>query len=376
MRKIKKNPVTHSHDIIHAILEVAPIGIFVVGNKGNIDYVNAAMSTLSGDSYEQITSLNTFKNPSFKKIDLDKKINAVFDGHAFSLMSAPWTSPYSKKTLIGNFVGIPLEEMGEKKALVFVEDITQIKQAEQEMVQAVNIKSHFISLASHELRSPLGLIAMYITGLLSGMKGELTSEQKKHLGVAKRTIDRLVRLVSDVLNYQRLEAGKMEFKMEENDVHALIKEVVSDIQPVVSEKGLDLNTSLAKNVPKIRCDQDKIMQVLVNLINNAVKFTERGSITVATTRLKNAVQVSVIDTGRGIRKEDLHKLFQSFSQIHTNQEHRPTGTGLGLTISKMIIQRHGGKMEVDARYGKGSTFSFILPIVERRARPRHKNYGK
>ncbi|PIU41874.1 MAG: hypothetical protein COS99_03125 [Candidatus Omnitrophica bacterium CG07_land_8_20_14_0_80_42_15] len=363
-KKIKNRTEKYkkSNEIIRSILEVAPFGIYIIGSKGSFDYVNSAMIAISGDTYEQFKSLNAFKIPSYKRIGLDKKIRAIFGGGSFSLKSVKYTSYYSKKTTIRNMIGIPLEEKGEKKALIFVEDITQIKKAEEEMVKAMNIKSQFISLASHELRSPLGIIGMYITSLATGESENLTEKQKEYLNVAKRNIDRLIRLVTDVLNYQKLEAGKMGFKMEKGDINELVEEISKEVRPLMESKKLCIKLSLSKEMPKIMFDKDKITQVLINLINNALKFTDKGGLIIKSVKLKNGIRISVIDTGMGIKKEDLHKLFRSFSQINTDRGERPKGTGLGLAISKMIIEKHGGSFEVKSEWGSGSVFSFILPI--------------
>ncbi len=356
-----------AHEIIRSILEVAPIGIYIVNGKGNIDYVNSAMIVISGDTYEQFKSLNVFKLTAYKKLGLDKKIRSVFDGNSFSMESVKYASYHSKKTTVRNFSGIPLEERGEKKALIFVEDITKIKEAEEELIKTMNIKSQFISMVSHELKTPLTVINGYIDIVQDGTAGNLNKKQKEYLDTVKRNADRLTRLINNVLDFQKLKAGRMEFKMEEGNINELLEEVAKQMSPLIKNKGLKLTLSLSKDLPKITFDSDRIIQVLTNLVNNAIKFADKGSITITSKKLKNAIYVSVADTGIGIKKEDMSKLFQSFSQVATEKEKMRGGTGLGLAISKRIIQEHGGKIQVQSEYGKGSTFSFLLPVVERRS---------
>lgn len=348
-----------TQEVIRGILEVAPFGIYVVNRKGNIDYVNSAMIIISGDTYEQFTSMNALEHPTYKETGLDEKIRAVFEGEPFSLNAVKYTAYYSKTTTIRNVIGIPVVEEGEKKALIFVEDITQIKKAEEEMMEAMNIKSRFVSLVSHELRTPLALIKMYINSVINRIKGELNDKQKEYLDIAEKNVDRLNRLVNDVLDHQRLEAGRLEFKMKKGDINELLEEVIGEISLLIDSKGLDLNVSLDKSLPKVTFDSDKIKQVLINLINNAMKFTRKGCITVTSSKLEDTVGVSVADTGIGIKEEDMQKLFNEFSQISSSSG----GTGLGLAISKQIIQEHNGRIEAVSEYGKGSTFSFYLPAA-------------
>jgi polar amino acid transport system substrate-binding protein len=280
--------------------------------------------------------------------------------------SVEYTSYYSKKTTIRNFMGIPFKENVEKKALIFVEDITKIKKAEEEMKRAMAIRSQFISMVSHELRTPLAAIKGGVDLILSEKKGPLNKEQKEFLDISKRNVDRLARLINSVLDYQKLDAGRMEFNMEKDDINELISDVSKQMEPLIKEKGLVLRISLGTDTPRINFDKDKIEQVLMNLINNALKFTEKGSITISSSKLNNAVCVSVADTGIGIRKEDMDKLFLSFSQIATGKERKTGGTGLGLAISKKILREHHGKIRAQSESGAGSKFSFFLPIRERR----------
>lgn len=360
--KIQKN----TQDVIRDILEVVPIGVYIVNKKGCVDYVNAPMIVISGDTHDQFKSINVFELDSYKNIGLDKKIREVFEGSSFAMKSVPYTSYYSKKFTYRNIIGIPILEKGEKKALIFIEDITAAKKAEEERKRIMNMKSEFISMVSHELRTPLSVIKEYVDIVQDESMGPLNKQQKEFLTTAKQNIARLTRLINDVLDYQKLEAGRMQFALEEGDINLLIEQIARDISPLIKNKGLKSVLRLAKDLPKITFDKDRITQILTNLINNAVKFTDKGSIAIETSKLENAVCVSVSDTGKGIKKEDLGKLFKSFSQVGKEKGDAVEGTGLGLIISKKIIQGLGGKIEAQSEYGKGSTFQFFLPIEERR----------
>lgn len=349
-----------TNELLRSILEVASFGVYIVNQRGGIDYVNASMIAISGDTYEQFSSLNVFRLPSYKKIGLDMKIRAVFEGEAFALDSIEYTSHYSKKTTVRNFVGIPFKEDDEKKALIYVEDITKIKRAEEEMQKAIAIKSLFISMVSHELRTPLTAIGGAID--LIAEKGPLTETQRKFWDIVKRNVDRLGRLTTSVLDYQKLEAGRATFAMAQGDINAVIRDVARQMEAVVQAKGLALNLSLGAGLPPVSFDSDKITQVLFNLANNAMKFTKTGSITISSERVKDTISVSVADTGIGVREEDMPKLFRSFSQIPVDGHSQESGTGLGLAISKGIVTAHRGTITVRSVFGKGSIFSFSLPL--------------
>lgn len=347
--------------IIRGILEIAPIGIYIVNEKGKIDYVNSVMLAISGDNYKQFKSLNVFDLPLYKELGLDRRIRDVFKGEAFEMNSVEYVSYYSKKTTLRNFIGVPLEENDEKKALIFVEDITQIKKAEEAERKAIRMKEKLISIVSHELRSPLMAMRESVKLVHNETIGRLNNKQKEFLGITKRNIERLNRLASDVLDYQKLEAGRLKFNMKEASIGEVMKKVAKEMAPAAKAKGLKLTMYPAKDLPKANFDDDKITQVLTNLVNNAIKFTKSGSVKISSSRQGNAVCVSVSDTGVGIKKDDIDNLFQSFVQL-SPQKDMAHGTGLGLIISKNIIERHGGRMDVRSRCGKGSVFSFLLPV--------------
>ncbi|MDD5292450.1 MAG: CHASE domain-containing protein [Candidatus Omnitrophica bacterium] len=248
-----------------------------------------------------------------------------------------------------------------------VRDITVSKKAEEETKKAIAIKEEFTSMVSHELRTPLAAIKESINIVLDGLVGPLTNEQRDFLGTGKNNVDRLARLINDVLDFQKLQAGKVVLNIQKEDLNKVVEEVRQTMSVLAKEKGLELTSNLASDLPDIDLDRDKIIQVLTNLINNAIKFTDKGNIKVVTGRKdENTVCVSVVDSGIGIQEEDIGKVFQSFSQVAPPQYKKTGSTGLGLAISKGIVQKHGGKIWVESEPGKGSKFSFLLPIVERR----------
>lgn len=248
---------------------------------------------------------------------------------------------------------------GHHAALNILEDLAEAKSKAEE---AMKIKSDFTSTVSHELRTPLTAIRESIAIVLDGSAGAINAEQKDFLNTAKRNVDRLARLINDVLDLQKLGSGKMTFDIRENDINEVINEVRQTMRSLMEQKGLDFILQLDESLPRVKFDRDKIIQVLTNLVNNAIKFTERGSISIVTNRSDNGIQVSVQDTGPGIKKEDIPRLFQQFEQLEKGDNRKTGGTGLGLAISKEIIQRHGGRIWAAAELGKGTAFCFILPV--------------
>ncbi len=247
------------------------------------------------------------------------------------------------------------------------------KHLEEKLKEALRIKSDFISVVSHELRTPLAIIKESVAIVEDGSAGPINPEQKKFLNNSKRSTDRLTRLINDVLDFQKLRSGKPVVQSTENDLNRLAEEIQEDFAPTLRNKKLQLILDLDPNLPRIFCDRDKIIQVLTNLVGNAVRVTEKGKITLKTQLLKQAVRVSVEDHGPGIREEDFPKLFIAFSQLTSEQERVQGSTGLGLALSKEIVEAHGGTIGVESVYGQGATFYFDLPYDK--SLPRGGSHG-
>ncbi len=259
-------------------------------------------------------------------------------------------------------------EWGEKAFLYeTVRDVTEQKRLEGELKNAdeqktaTEIRSKFTSMVSHELRSPLGAIKEGINLVLEGLAGNINDEQRDLLDVAKRNTDRLGRLINNVLDFQKIESGKMEFDIRENDINEVAQEVNKSMSLLAKEKGLDLTVDVDDSIPRTEFDRDKIIQVLTNLVSNAIKYTEKGNITIGTRQEDDMVHVTVQDTGRGIEAGDMQKLFHAFGQLDGSKDKKKGGTGLGLVISKGMILTHRGKIWAESEPGKGSTFHFTIP---------------
>ena len=236
-----------------------------------------------------------------------------------------------------------------------VSDISERKRLEE-------MKNDFISNISHELRTPLTSIKGSIDNLLDGIAGKLNDSQREYLAIINNESDRLVRLINDLLDLNKLEARSIKISPEEIEYISLVAQVVFNLKDLAYEKGLTLEMESSASEIHLKADRDRINQVLINLINNAIKFTERGGIKVIVEDSGDqSITTRVRDTGVGILRDELDKVFDKFHQVSKPSAVRSRGTGLGLAITKNLIELHGGTIWVESEEGKGSEFCFILP---------------
>lgn len=239
-----------------------------------------------------------------------------------------------------------------------------LKAATERAESADRLKSAFLATMSHELRTPLNSILGFTGMLLQGLPGPLNPEQLKQLGMVQSSARHLLALINDVLDVSKIEAGQLELRLAPYDLRASIQKVVQSMIPFAERKGLALIAKVAPEVELMYGDCRRVEQIMLNLINNAIKFTDRGSITLCADVMaaEAAVHIRVVDTGIGIEPDDLAALFQPFRQIDTGLERQHEGTGLGLAICKRLSELMGGSISVDSRWGKGSTFEVVLPL--------------
>jgi signal transduction histidine kinase len=235
------------------------------------------------------------------------------------------------------------------------------KRVEHKLKEALAAKADLVNMVSHDLRIPLTAIKEGIDIVGSGEAGPVNEEQREFLSLAIRNVERLTRLITDFLDFEKIDADKQQFNIIENDINELAKDVQKTMGPIAKQKGVDLRIELEEGLPKIGFDYDGITRVVTNLISNAFKFTTDGSIVIRTKKQESGIEVAVADTGCGISKDDLNKLFIKYGQIKSAKVKDIEGTGLGLAISKLIIEHHKGKIRAESELGKGTTFYFYLP---------------
>lgn len=237
-----------------------------------------------------------------------------------------------------------------------------LKEAVKKAESADRLKSAFLATMSHELRTPLNSIIGFTGILLQKLVGPLSEEQEKQLKMVQGSARHLLELINDVLDISKIEADQIMLVTEEFDLCASIMSSVEKVKHPADKKGLKLITDLQPEKLTISSDRRRVEQILINLLNNAVKFTEEGSVTIKSRVLDGRVKVSITDTGIGIREEDLQTLFKPFRQVDTGITRQYEGTGLGLSICKRLVDLLGGSISVTSEPGKGSTFAFDLPL--------------
>ena len=264
----------------------------------------------------------------------------------------PWLRLSAEPTLIDT----------RKYLVLALDDITDRKKAELALKNTMQAKSQFLATVAHEMRTPLASLKNAVTVILEGAAGRVTNEQKNFLDIAKRNVNRLTRLINDVLDFEKLDAGKADFDMRMNDITEVVKDVHRTMAHAALAEGIDLTMELDENLPKARFDHHKMIQVLSNLVSNAVKFTPKhGKVCVEVSCDDEELIIRVKDNGVGIPNEDIPKIFERFytvPQLHKQVQ----GTGLGLAIVRKIVNMHNGTIDVESQINNGATFTVVLPL--------------
>lgn len=236
----------------------------------------------------------------------------------------------------------------------------ELNEANQRLLELDDLKSEFVSMASHELRSPMASMKMGVSTVLREMVGPLNDDQKLMLEIAERNIDRLTKLTSELLDLTKIEAGQLDIEIQDCDVGDIVREVASSDAALAESKGLYLRVD-AEPPALAACDHDRIYRVIQNLVSNAINFTHEGGVGLTVTREAEDVRTCVADTGVGIPAEHLPTIFEKWSRAHAETASEAKGTGLGLAICRGIVEAHGGEISIQSETGKGTTVCFTLP---------------
>jgi signal transduction histidine kinase len=257
--------------------------------------------------------------------------------------------------------GAELEKRVHQRTAELEERGQELAEANVRLEELSRHKSQFLANMSHELRTPLNSIIGYTKLMLDGLEGEINEEQHKDLQTVYNNSRSLLALINDLLDLAKIEAGKVTVSNEVFTVAELLDKALSAIRWLAGEKGLALDYKVAPGIGHLYADKAKTKQTLINVLANAVKFTEKGGIKLDVTEGDGEFIFSVSDTGMGIKKEDLEAIFESFKQVGPAQIAGFEGTGLGLAISKQFVEMQGGRIWAESELGKGSTFTFTLP---------------
>lgn len=267
--------------------------------------------------------------------------------------------------VIIGFIGLNLIRSVKKEVLQReeIEKLAQeLAEANEKLKELDQLKSEFLSLATHQIRAPLTAIKGYSSMLLDGDFGVLPQKAKDATDTIMKSCQNLINIVGDFLNISRIEQGRMVYEKSIFDVGELVKEVLNEIKPNIDKAGLSLETNISAGGMEVNADRDKIKQVIGNVVDNAIKYTVRGSINVSVFKEQNKVKIAVKDSGVGIDPSEIDKLFNKFSRTKDANKTNVTGTGLGLYIAKKMTEAHKGDIKIESEgVGKGTTFIIELP---------------
>lgn len=386
-KKVIENEKERTETVIASMSE----GIVMVDAEGKIVMMNPAAERMYGATLKELAGkrLDDIVGDD-KMLTLSKDLTS---GKADGMVKEVEvnSSEDTKKTLRSSQAVVQNQDGKVVGMMAVLSDVTKQRELERQ-------KSDFVANVTHELRTPLVAMKQAVSLVLDRTAGEINPQQENFLGVAKRNMERLYRLINDLLDMSKLEAGKMTVKADVVETDKLLKEIHQTLKPWADTREIELSVDMPSKVPKLYVDHDRIMQVMINIINNAIKFTDKGGkVKLAVMGVKkrktedekmrslednksstsqphnfltsNLLQISVSDTGRGMAKEDIPKIFKKFEQVGNSRPTDMRGTGLGLAIVKAIVELHGGDITVDSELGKGSVFTIALPIyIEEKAK--------
>ncbi|MCI0578563.1 MAG: response regulator [Chloroflexi bacterium] len=339
-----------------AILDGIADGVIVIDNYEKAIIANPAISRLMEISADDIVGRHVSQLMAEKVNEEDQHLILALLKEK-ELARPPLKIGWGNRTLSVSFAPFlaGYEEAGGMVAVF--RDFTREAEIDR-------MKSDFVSIASHELRTPLTSIKGYIDLVLQGSAGQVNQQQASFLQIAKNNTDRLHELVRDLLDLSRIESGKIELEVQLVSMADLITTAASVVQKQFEERGLTLSLNVPPDLPRVFGDPNRITQILINLFSNAYKYTPSGGAVVRARVIKKTLEVDITDTGLGISPEDQQKLFTRFFRADDPAVRQQAGTGLGLNITRSLIEMHGGEIWLKSKLGEGTTVGFTLPLPE------------
>jgi PAS domain S-box-containing protein len=363
MRALKE-----SEEKYRTYVTISPYPIFVIDLDGKFLDVNPEACRVAGYSSEDILKkrISDFILPSrvdnyevtFHKLQTEGKLSGEF--------------PFINKTQDLFYLELHAVQIPDNKFLAICMDITERKKAEDEMLRAKIIaenanrtKNEFLANMSHELRTPLNSVIGFSDMLLGGAGGELSEKQLRYLTNISNSGKHLLSIINEILDISRIESGEMTINKQKILLGEVYEEIHSILKQLADNKSIDFQMPLESEETYVYADKVKLKQIFYNLVTNAIKFTEKGgSVLIDSTIDDKFVHISVIDNGIGIDSEGMKRLFNPFVQLDSSESRKYEGTGLGLALSKELVNLHGGDIWAESEPGKGSTFTFTIPVCQ------------
>ena len=352
LRTIIESEKSKMESMVEHMLE----GVIMLDEQGEIVVLNSqARKILGFEDTQKVTSKDLYNKLRIAQVGKEKK--KFWSRIGSSPVVQELVLPQGEQTRTVYCEAIPIKELGDKilGISMVLRDITKEKEIER-------IKNEFLSSVSHELKTPLAIIKEVISLVMDEIPGKVVEAQRDVLAMAEANTLRLSKIIDSLLDISRLESGKVQLNIQVTEINELIAETVSDFKYLAEQKGILFDYEIPPVKLDISCDPDRIKQVLVNLLSNALKFTPRGGrVKVICNEEEDEVIVFIEDTGIGILKENIPKLFNRFVQINRELGPGEKGTGLGLAISKELVELHKGRIWAESKINKGSRFCFSLP---------------
>jgi signal transduction histidine kinase len=298
---------------------------------------------------------------------IETAVNAVNEG-AYAYFVKPINMDEMKTAIVNAL----RQQMLSRENKRLVDDLQRsnklLFEANRQLRTATEAKSIFLAHMSHELRTPLNAIIGFSDLLIGGIAGKINNKQRQCLEDILSSGKHLLSLINDILDLSKVEAGKIDIRPESLRLADVVDDAVTTVKPMIYNSRHELAIRIAEGLPPVYGDRNRLKQILLNLLSNAIKFTpDGGKLSLETSREGNFCKVSMVDNGVGIRREDQTSIFEPFTQLDTQPEEKKQGTGLGLPLTKQLVELLGGKIWAESEYGKGSRFTFTIPLAEKEA---------
>ncbi len=393
-RKLAEEALQESEKRYRDLADLLPQTVFELDERANLIFVNRNafdMFCYSQEDFDKgLSAIQMFipedqdrakeniqKRLRGEKLGINEYTALRKDGNTFPVLvhSAPIIHEGKPIGLRGIIIDITEHKRMERKLQERNEQLDaqneELVARQQELVEktreverANQLKSEFLANMSHELRTPLNVIIGFSQLMLDGVPGKINKKQRQCLEDILSSGQHLLNLINEVLDLSKIESGKMELRLRNISLRNVIESLRSTMMPMLTQRKQSLDVELEKGLPSVHVDEARLRQVFLNLLSNASKVTpDGGKLEVKTAREDDWCQVSVVDNGIGIKKEDQERMFEPFCQLDNPLTKEKSGTGLGLTLARQIVEQHGGQIWVESEYGKGSRFTFTLPLA-------------